>query len=90
MSDVLLHLYRLRHRLGFAGMAGLAVAVGGLVAYLFFVLPAERRAQSSAEQLLHLRMHSETAVRNYRASGTMQHWQNSMGSFRLCKISLIC
>jgi Tfp pilus assembly protein PilO len=59
---ILLHLYRLRHLLGIAGMAGLAVAAGGLAVYLFAVLPAEQRAQSSAEQLLHLRMHSKTAV----------------------------
>jgi Tfp pilus assembly protein PilO len=62
VKAVLLHLYRLRHNLGFAGLAGLAVAAGGLALYLLAVLPAERRAQSSAEQLLHLRMHSETAV----------------------------
>lgn len=56
MNDALLHFYRLRYHLGLSGLAGLVVAAGGMAIYLFAVLPAERQAQSSAAQLLHLRM----------------------------------
>lgn len=56
MNAVMLNLHRLRYYLGTFGLAGLTVAMGGLVIYLFAVLPAERQAQSSAAQLLHLRM----------------------------------
>ncbi len=60
MNAVLLNLHRLRYRLGTFGLAGLAVAIGGSVIYLFAVLPAEQQAQSSAAQLLHLRMQPKT------------------------------
>lgn len=55
MNPLLLGLFRLRLRLGLAGLAGLVVAVGGLAIYLFAALPAERRAQSNAEKLAQLR-----------------------------------
>lgn len=61
MNSVPLHLHRLRLRLGFAGLAGLAVATGGLVGYLFAVLPAERQAQFRAEQLLLSRSQPDTS-----------------------------
>ena len=56
MNAVMLHLYRLRYRLGTFGLAGLAVAMGGLLIYLFAVLPTERQAQTNVARLLHLRM----------------------------------
>lgn len=61
MNPVVLHLYRARHRLGLAGLAGLAVAAGSLAIYLLAVLPAEQEARSNAEQLLHLRAHPKAA-----------------------------
>lgn len=55
MNSILLSLYRVRHRLGFAGLAGLALAAGALAIYLLAVLPTERQARSNTEQLLNLR-----------------------------------
>lgn len=55
MNHVVLHLYRIRHHLGLAGMAGLAVGFSGLLIYLFAVLPVERQAQSGAERLSRMR-----------------------------------
>ncbi len=55
MNAILLNLYRVRHYLGFAGLAGLAVAISGLAIYLFAALPAEQQAQSKTEQLRHIR-----------------------------------
>ena len=58
MNVTMLYLHRLRYYLGTFGLIGLAVAMGGLVIYLFAVLPAERQAQFSAAQLRNLRVQS--------------------------------
>lgn len=62
MNAVLLNLYRLRYRLGFFGLAGIAVAVIALAMYVFSVLPAERQVQAGAVQLHNLRMHPESTA----------------------------
>jgi hypothetical protein len=62
VSALILHLHRLRYRLGIAGLAGLAVGVAGLALTLLVVLPAERQAQLSAEKLQHLRLQPKTSV----------------------------
>lgn len=57
MNPVLLHLLRLRHYLGWSGLAGLVAAVAGLAIYLFAVLPAERQLQLRQYELVQLSTH---------------------------------
>lgn len=62
MNDVMLILYRVRYRLGMAGLAGVLAAVCAMAIYLFAVLPAERQVQAGEAQVRHLRAHPQGAA----------------------------